>query len=127
MFRNTFQSGFLSIFYSLGSKPLQLWSQQVRNLPETFLWDISIGFHCGSLFRRWTVVISSGLPIRMSRVWYSKFLVLMSGKLSWMCCTAFVLSGLLLCYRKSISGPLYIVRVERVAKLVENGSVIKKT
>ncbi|KAJ3616488.1 hypothetical protein Zmor_011878 [Zophobas morio] len=27
MFRNTFQAGFLSIFYSLGSKPLQLWSE----------------------------------------------------------------------------------------------------
>jgi len=26
MFRHTFQSGFLSIFYSLGSKPLQLWA-----------------------------------------------------------------------------------------------------
>ncbi|ORX59762.1 DUF667-domain-containing protein [Hesseltinella vesiculosa] len=26
MFRHTFQSGFLSIFYSLGSEPLQLWS-----------------------------------------------------------------------------------------------------
>eukprot|EP01095_Lingulamoeba_sp_RSL-Kostka_P002149 TRINITY_DN1303_c0_g2_i1.p1 TRINITY_DN1303_c0_g2~~TRINITY_DN1303_c0_g2_i1.p1 ORF type:complete len:218 (+),score=54.37 TRINITY_DN1303_c0_g2_i1:73-726(+) len=27
MFKNTFQTGFLSIFYSLGSYPLQLWSQ----------------------------------------------------------------------------------------------------
>ena len=25
MFRNTFQSGFLSILYSLGSKPLEIW------------------------------------------------------------------------------------------------------
>lgn len=25
MFRNTYQSGLLSILYSLGSKPLQLW------------------------------------------------------------------------------------------------------
>ncbi|XP_055353496.1 cilia- and flagella-associated protein 20-like [Paramacrobiotus metropolitanus] len=31
MFRNTFQSGFLSVFYSLGSKPLQLWSKQALN------------------------------------------------------------------------------------------------
>mmetsp|Transcript_12417 Transcript_12417/g.45258 ORF Transcript_12417/g.45258 Transcript_12417/m.45258 type:complete len:197 (-) Transcript_12417:80-670(-) len=29
MFRNTFQSGFLSIFYSLGSNPLQLWRTEV--------------------------------------------------------------------------------------------------
>ncbi|KAG0220482.1 hypothetical protein B0O80DRAFT_452109 [Mortierella sp. GBAus27b] len=29
MFKNTFQSGFLSIFYSLGSDPLQLWAKRV--------------------------------------------------------------------------------------------------
>eukprot|EP00123_Amoebidium_parasiticum_P021262 comp64281_c0_seq1/m.47967 comp64281_c0_seq1/g.47967 ORF comp64281_c0_seq1/g.47967 comp64281_c0_seq1/m.47967 type:complete len:197 (-) comp64281_c0_seq1:392-982(-) len=28
MFKNTFQAGFLSIFYSLGSKPLQIWEKQ---------------------------------------------------------------------------------------------------
>ncbi|VVC42782.1 Hypothetical protein CINCED_3A025856 [Cinara cedri] len=31
MFKNTFQSGFLSILYSLGSKPLQLWNKSVQN------------------------------------------------------------------------------------------------
>lgn len=31
MFKNTFQSGFLSIFYSIGSKPLQIWEQKVQN------------------------------------------------------------------------------------------------
>ena len=31
MFKNTFQSGFLSILYSLGSKPLQIWDSQVSN------------------------------------------------------------------------------------------------
>lgn len=31
MFRNTFQSGFLSILYSLGSKPLQIWESQEAN------------------------------------------------------------------------------------------------
>ena len=31
MFKNTFQSGFLSILYSLGSKPLQIWDKKVRN------------------------------------------------------------------------------------------------
>jgi len=30
MFKNTFQSGFLSILYSIGSKPLQLWDKRVR-------------------------------------------------------------------------------------------------
>jgi len=31
MFRETFQSGFLSILYSIGSKPLQIWDKEVRN------------------------------------------------------------------------------------------------
>lgn len=31
MFRNTFQSGFLSILYSIGSKPLQIWESKVKN------------------------------------------------------------------------------------------------
>merc|ERR1712070_1299796 len=31
MIKNTFQSGFLSILYSIGSKPLQIWDKQVRN------------------------------------------------------------------------------------------------
>ena len=31
MFRNTFQSGFLSILYSIGSKPLQFWDKEVNN------------------------------------------------------------------------------------------------
>lgn len=31
MFKNTFQSGFLSILYSIGSKPLQIWDKEVVN------------------------------------------------------------------------------------------------
>ena len=31
MFKNTFQSGFLSVLYSIGSKPLQIWEKEVRN------------------------------------------------------------------------------------------------
>eukprot|EP00761_Pharyngomonas_kirbyi_P012491 gb/GECH01012518.1/.p1 GENE.gb/GECH01012518.1/~~gb/GECH01012518.1/.p1 ORF type:complete len:190 (+),score=23.18 gb/GECH01012518.1/:1-570(+) len=31
MFKNSFQSGFLSIFFSLGSKPLRLWDKKVKN------------------------------------------------------------------------------------------------
>ncbi|KAI7757962.1 LOW QUALITY PROTEIN: hypothetical protein M8C21_018683, partial [Ambrosia artemisiifolia] len=31
MFKNTFQSGFLSILYSLGSKPLQIWDKETVN------------------------------------------------------------------------------------------------
>ncbi|CAH8665436.1 unnamed protein product [Dicrocoelium dendriticum] len=31
MFRNTFQSGFLSVLFSVGTKPLQLWDKKVRN------------------------------------------------------------------------------------------------
>ena len=29
MFKNTFQSGFLSVLYSIGSKPLQIWNKEV--------------------------------------------------------------------------------------------------
>ena len=32
MFKNTFQSGFLSILYSIGSKPLQIWDKKVRKV-----------------------------------------------------------------------------------------------
>ena len=28
LFKGTFQSGFLSILYSIGSKPLQLWDKE---------------------------------------------------------------------------------------------------
>ncbi|KAM6325112.1 cilia- and flagella-associated protein 20 isoform 3-T3 [Podargus strigoides] len=31
MFKNTFQSGLLSLLYSIGSKPLQIWDKKVRN------------------------------------------------------------------------------------------------
>ncbi|XP_033487676.1 cilia- and flagella-associated protein 20-like [Epinephelus lanceolatus] len=31
MFKNTFQSGFLSVLYSVGSKPLDIWDKKVRN------------------------------------------------------------------------------------------------
>uniref|UniRef100_A0A8C5DJ12 Cilia and flagella associated protein 20 n=1 Tax=Gouania willdenowi TaxID=441366 RepID=A0A8C5DJ12_GOUWI len=31
MFQNNFHKGFLSIFYSLGSKPLQMWDKKVMN------------------------------------------------------------------------------------------------
>ena len=30
MFKNTFQSGFLSVLYSIGSKPLQIWEKEVK-------------------------------------------------------------------------------------------------
>lgn len=40
MFRNTFQSGFLSIVYSLGNKPLQLWDKHGA-------WRLRIGSSCG--------------------------------------------------------------------------------
>lgn len=32
MFKNTFQSGFLSILYSIGSKPLQIWDKTGKNI-----------------------------------------------------------------------------------------------
>ena len=33
MFRNTYQSGFLSILYSIGSKPLQIWDKKGELCP----------------------------------------------------------------------------------------------
>ena len=51
MFKNTFQSGFLSILYSIGSKPLQIWDKKVTKFTtrfsseifyeETFIMDFS--------------------------------------------------------------------------------------
>ena len=32
MFQNTYQSGFLSILYSIGSKPLQIWDKSSKHL-----------------------------------------------------------------------------------------------
>ncbi len=46
MFRNTFQSGFLSILYSLGNKPLQLWDKQgacVRALSSVSVSLLALG------------------------------------------------------------------------------------
>ena len=31
MFKNKYQSGFLSILYSIGSKPLEIWGKEVKN------------------------------------------------------------------------------------------------
>ncbi|XP_055850775.1 cilia- and flagella-associated protein 20-like [Episyrphus balteatus] len=31
MFRNSYQEGFLTIFYSIGSKPLAIWRQEIKN------------------------------------------------------------------------------------------------
>ena len=33
MFRNTYQKGFLSLFYSIGSNPLLIWKSTVCCLP----------------------------------------------------------------------------------------------
>ena len=55
MFKNTYQSGFLSILYSIGSKPLQIWDKQ-------------------STFRatQFTMGTSNDLPIRIFNPQYSK-------------------------------------------------------
>jgi len=41
MFKNTYQSGFLSILYSIGSKPLQIWDKQSTTPTIQFITDIS--------------------------------------------------------------------------------------
>ncbi|XP_046540231.1 cilia- and flagella-associated protein 20 isoform X1 [Equus quagga] len=42
MFKNTFQSGFLSILYSIGSKPLQIWDKKALCLLMTMRSDCRI-------------------------------------------------------------------------------------
>jgi hypothetical protein len=42
MFKNKFQSGFLSILYSVGSKPLEIWSEDLKNGYIKRLTDIDI-------------------------------------------------------------------------------------
>lgn len=41
MFQNTYQSGFLSILYSIGSKPLQIWDKSSNSFLIQFTMDIS--------------------------------------------------------------------------------------
>ena len=41
MFKNTYQSGFLSILYSIGSKPLQIWDKQSNTPTIQFITDTS--------------------------------------------------------------------------------------
>lgn len=45
MFKNTYQSGFLSILYSIGSKPLQIWDKQSKHSLRNFipLWQFAMG------------------------------------------------------------------------------------
>lgn len=31
MFKNKYQAGFLSVLYSIGAKPLQIWEKQIQN------------------------------------------------------------------------------------------------
>ena len=43
MFKNTFQSGFLSILYSIGSKPLQIWDKEGAWLRQNVLLGLANG------------------------------------------------------------------------------------
>ena len=69
MFKNTFQSGFLSILYSIGSKPLQIWDKKVRNgkLNPTHIstWiHLALSFIGFVLFIFWDFYTTQGLSIR---------------------------------------------------------------
>lgn len=41
MFTNAYQSGFLSILYSIGSKPLQIWDKNSTHFVTQFKTDTS--------------------------------------------------------------------------------------
>lgn len=40
MFANTYQKGFLSVFYSLGSSPLQIWDRQVSAIFHNIMFSL---------------------------------------------------------------------------------------
>ncbi|XP_048471119.1 cilia- and flagella-associated protein 20 [Rhincodon typus] len=63
MFKNTFQSGFLSILYSIGSKPLQIWDKKVRK-------DLSL-YPEGHLRRENKVNISGLVKLITAEILYS--------------------------------------------------------
>ena len=76
MFKNTFQSGFLSILYSIGSKPLQIWDKKVWvwkliNCPACLQFDW-YGMDSDSFHSRCEMVTSKGSQIRTSKVLCSK-------------------------------------------------------
>lgn len=48
MFKNTFQSGFLSILYSIGSKPLQIWDKKVRGAAKEHVIYVAPWFNRGA-------------------------------------------------------------------------------
>jgi hypothetical protein len=65
MFRNTYQTGFLSILYSIGSKPLKIWEKYVRNGHIKRITDMDIQSNvleiCGSNVS--TTYISAPAPV----------------------------------------------------------------
>lgn len=58
MFKNTFQSGFLSILYSIGSKPLQIWDKKVK-FDFRFGWQMFL-FVCLLMKRLRTLKVRNG-------------------------------------------------------------------
>lgn len=62
MFKNTFQSGFLSILYSIGSKPLQIWDKKVSGTS----WQVFVCFTSFGLLCRFAMVTSRESQIRTS-------------------------------------------------------------
>ncbi|VDM72464.1 unnamed protein product [Strongylus vulgaris] len=62
MFHNTFQSGLLSVLYSVGSNPLQLWEKQVS---EYLILTSSVEFDTSNskratFFRKYVTEVMNG-------------------------------------------------------------------
>lgn len=65
MFKNTFQSGFLSILYSIGSKPLQIWEKKVSVVIQS---DISKHANLFFLSRRQYLMLHEVKKLFISNV-----------------------------------------------------------
>ena len=59
MFKNSFQSGFLSILYSIGSKPLQIWDKTGK-LYKNYLYRFNLLFMNKNYFNELKYTVKNG-------------------------------------------------------------------
>lgn len=83
MFKNTYQSGFLSILYSIGSKPLQIWEKesnfQIIKFIMGILNDSQIKTYNHQFLKLWAPMLQQPLsPVHriLTKLWESNSLFL---------------------------------------------------